>query len=105
MWNKASLIPLISATLATLWVLSFSSLQGAGACRPDTLIRYILDTLPEYDSCHQARPICGDSTLNYIIYSDPTIPDFFMNVVPLRHTRIVAWIMDVLILWLLRQKM
>ncbi|NLH51709.1 MAG: hypothetical protein GX459_02540 [Bacteroidales bacterium] len=82
MWNKASLFPLISATLATLWVLSFSSLQGAGACRPDTLIRYILDTLPEYDSCHQARPICGDSTLNYIIYSDPTIPDFFHECCP-----------------------
>lgn len=77
MQATASLLPYISATLATLWVLSSGSLQGAGACRPDTLRGTILDTLPQYDSCHQARPICGDSTYNYIIYTDPSVPLFY----------------------------
>lgn len=34
--------------------------------KPDTLRGIVLDTLPIYDSCHRARPICLDSVYSFV---------------------------------------
>lgn len=34
--------------------------------KPDTVRGVVLDTLPIYDSCHRARPVCLDSVYSYV---------------------------------------